>query len=75
MKWPMLSGRSTSKISPEMKFSAIFCRPKPMPTSSTAMAANTALMFRPTVVSAIRTPMTIPAQRVIFPTVKPTPGW
>jgi hypothetical protein len=42
-----------------------------MPTGNTAIATNTALMFRPTVVSAIKTPTTIPAQRVIFPTVTP----
>ncbi len=31
---PSLTGRSTSRITPETKFDTTFCRPKPMPTDS-----------------------------------------
>ena len=58
---PTLTGRSASRIRPEMKFCTIACRPKPIPTDS-ALAIQ-AIRSRPTpmAASAIATAATMPA--------------
>ena len=47
---PTFTGRSTSRISPEMKFCTMACRPKPIPTVS-ALTIQV-MLFRSTCISA-----------------------
>lgn len=54
---PTFTGRSASRIRPEMKFCTMACRPKPMPTDSAlaTQAMRSTLIPRPASATAITT--------------------
>jgi hypothetical protein len=55
-KSPFLTGRSKSRIRPETKFCAMFCRPKPMPTARIAPRPASAVIEIPRLSSARKRP-------------------
>ncbi|MCY1413622.1 hypothetical protein D9M71_290550 [compost metagenome] len=54
---PMRTGRSNSRIRPEMKLAKIACMPKPIPTESAATSHCSLSQLTPRVDSALTKPM------------------